>query len=420
MILTDFALRAQWGCAISKAYNRMQETCLLTCFVYIALSSTSPSKRKVEQVDVADAENVDPLLFSKRAKSGKSSSPKDGVVKPSNFILTSKPAPVKPLSISASAPSLTPARRFATPKSPAAKLSSGVKSTVSLTTPAGRSPTRAKRAGLLGNSRRRTLGRVDPPSFGPKHGAGHAAPFSLDAALKGTIPSYASRPSTKPAKPVVLVEPEMNASWFFDIHEDTPEQEMTNMLQHSTCTLDISSDEESEQRARRESKENKENVAPADDISQTTSARTTQRLREEDEMIYEKQRVALGEMDVTSFYPTGCDSESVIYIPGDEPDARPSNLSSNEPESASKPEAANLAATTTSEAKQESDFDIEEDVDALMQQKKHVKSKLSQELEPDVESVLEPIEGTGENFELWESTSAKDDEQTSGDAVASS
>ncbi|KAM6518834.1 hypothetical protein FSOLCH5_007597 [Fusarium solani] len=56
----------------------------------------------------------------------------------------------------------------------------------------------------------------------------------------------------------------MKASWFFEIHEDTPEQEMTNLLQHSTCVLDISSDEESERKRSRDRAEgrDKENIPP--------------------------------------------------------------------------------------------------------------------------------------------------------------
>lgn len=60
------------------------------------------------------------------------------------------------------------------------------------------------------------------------------------------------------------------AGWFFEIHEDTPEETATNLMEHGACCLDISSDEESAARAREE--RGKENVAPVDDISQVSLA----------------------------------------------------------------------------------------------------------------------------------------------------
>lgn len=62
-------------------------------------------------------------------------------------------------------------------------------------------------------------------------------------------------------------------SWFFEIHEDTPEELATNLMEHSTCTLDLSSDEES--RVRERDERGKENVPPQDDVSQTRTAVTS-------------------------------------------------------------------------------------------------------------------------------------------------
>jgi hypothetical protein len=55
-------------------------------------------------------------------------------------------------------------------------------------------------------------------------------------------------------------------SWFFEIYEDTEEEAATNLIEHSTCTLDITSDEES--RAIERDCKSKENV-PLHDVSQT-------------------------------------------------------------------------------------------------------------------------------------------------------
>lgn len=189
-----------------------------------------------------------------------------------------------------------------------------------------------------------------------------------------------------------LLEPESKSSWFFDIHEDTPEQEMTNLLQHSTCTLDISSDEETEQRAKRDGAEgrDKENIPPPDDVSQTSTQPASQPKGEE--MVIEKERVALGEMNAADFYADGCDESSVILIHEDdeEPEAPLASIS-NIPEEEEE--------ETEVEEEDEPELEIHEDIDDLISRSDDSSSKAA---------VLQPIEGTGESFELWESDSAKD------------
>lgn len=311
------------------------------------------------------------------------------ILKPSAFLLKAIPAPTpantSPIlsdlrSIKSTSKSV---RRTLQPKSPVAKLNTGITKSAPLHIPAGRSPTRSKRSGIT-STRRRTAGpyaRVDPPSFG----LGSAAPFSLDAALKGTIAGYSPKPTPKESL-ATLNEPDMKASWFFEIHEDTPEQEMTNLLQHSTCTLDISSDEESERKASRDRAEgrDKENIPPADDVSQTS--RPSDRSNSED-MLVEKERVALGEMNTADFYADGCDETSVIIIPADDEE---------QPENIPAPPSKNFALVPELKALDTTPSDI----DALMAKPTERSSKAA---------VLEPIEGTGESFELWESSSAKDD-----------
>ena len=284
----------------------------------------------------------------------------------------------------------------------------GISKSSPLSAPAGRSPSRGKKSGIL--SSRRSSGpyrRVDPPSFN----VNNPAPFSLDAALKGTIPSYTSRPAPTP-KPAPAKEPDMKASWFFDIHEDTPEQEMTNLLQHSTCVLDISSDEETAQRARRENKEDKENVPPVDDVSQN-SRRV--RARRDDEMVVEKQRVALGEMKAEEFYAEGCDETSVTIVPADEEEQpKQVELAKKKPslqvDFNFAPELKALP-PVTSEEEAELEAPKDEDIDILMGSRGEDSSKAA---------VLQPMDGTGDSFELWESGSSKDENELVNAAEASS
>ncbi|KAI0377948.1 hypothetical protein F5Y04DRAFT_263110 [Hypomontagnella monticulosa] len=367
-----------------------------------ALTTSSPVKRKAsDSLDSDDFENVDPLFFSKRSKG--SDNAKDSFIKPSSFILT-KSASTGNINVVSHPKAAAPRpRSVLNPKSPVSRLNTSIAKSTPLSAPAGRSPTRGKKTGIL-SSRRRTGGafRVDPPSFGLSSAS--PAPFSLDAALKGTIPSYANRNGSSVSKSSSSSSMDLNglhgggmkSSWFFDIHEDTPEQEMTNLLQHGTCVLDISSDEESETRRQRERAEGKENVPPVDDVSQTSRPRAT-RPTADDEMVFEKERNPLGEMDVREYYSEGCDENSVIIIPGDEEDEQPQQLTQGDFEFAP------ALNPDESEVPQSAAEDGLKTIDELMEK--------TDEPAPGA-AVLEPMEGTGESFEVWESGSAKDEAET--------
>lgn len=261
-----------------------------------------------------------------------------------------------------------------------------------MSAPAGRSPTRGnKRIGILHRRRTGTFTRIDPPTFSLS-----STPFSLEAAIKGTVPSYASRtPSATKAGSTASSSLSLSnsddfygssskSSWEFDIHEDTPEQEMTNLLQHSTCRLDISSDEECGRKLGREKAEDrgKENVPPADDVSQTSARRAT--TMSEGGMEYEKPRTALGDLNAEDFYADGCDPTSVFIVPEDEEDG--TVVDGEQPE---KPQDG-----TTSKLSLE------------------IKATAETTLEPEEPiklATLQPVEGTGESFDLWESSSAKEE-----------
>ncbi|KAI1100255.1 hypothetical protein F4804DRAFT_319472 [Jackrogersella minutella] len=368
-------------------------------------ASSSPVKRKAsDSLDTDNFENVDPLSYSKRSK-GSDSVFKDSPLKPSSFVLT-KSASAGDISLASPPKPAAPRQRsLLNPKSPVAKINTSVAKPSPLSAPAGRSPTRGKKIGIL-SSRRRTGGgysRIEPPAFGLSSKA--SAPFSLDAALKGTISNYTGRNgSSSLAKSPLsssldfsgsLDESDAKSSWFFDIHEDTPEQEMTNLLQHSTCVLDISSDEESESRRQRERAEGKENVPPMDDVSQTSRPRAS-RQAADDEMVFEKERNPLGEMDVREYYSEGFDENSVFIIPSDEEeDCQPQQAES----SLFTPELQPAEPVMTPQPRVEEAKSIDE----LMQK--------TDEPAPGA-AVLEPMEGTGENFEVWESGSAKDETET--------
>ena len=352
---------------------------------------------------------MDPASFSKRSKGAENLLPANGFFKQPSFVLTkADPSPTlakdafSPKFISSS--SSTPrARPRLQPKSPSAKMNARAKPSP-LSAPAGRSPTRgSKRIGILSGRRRASgpFSRVDPPSFG----LASAAPFSLDAALKGTIPTYAGRSSSSASTAGLasLYEPETKSSWFFDIHEDSPEQEMTNLLQHGTCTLDISSDEETEVKARREKAEgrDKENIPPADDVSQTSlSQRLTALPVEGDNMAIEKARGPLVEMDPADYYPEGCDKSSIVFVAGDDeigPEIKKHHIAPPTPEQPSEQSetSGNSGCAAAIESNPNSDVAV-----GVLMGKDDSATKAA---------VLQPMDGTGESFDLWESGSAKDE-----------
>ncbi|TVY81156.1 hypothetical protein LSUE1_G006262, partial [Lachnellula suecica] len=254
-----------------------------------------------------------------------------------------------------------------------------------------------------------TFTRVEPPKFSTAS-AGSGLGFSIDAALSGTIPSYGARQRQAPkAVPATLHEPESKDSWFFEIHEDTAEELATNLMEHSTCTLDISSDEESA--ARLKDERGKENVPPLDDISQTRSQlspvdvaeesmhdlkariRARRSRREAEEGAIDIDRSPLGDLAAEDFYAEGCDGASVFIIAADE-----------EAETDVECEVEQPAVPVTFDFSPEIDLKGKGvDVEALMQ-------KDDAEAAPKA-VLLEPIEKAEDGFEVWESGSAKDESE---------
>ncbi|KAG6009930.1 hypothetical protein E4U21_000701 [Claviceps maximensis] len=371
-----------------------------------AITQSNSIKRKADLLDTDnDSENVDPCLFAKRSRGVFGTPNKDRAMKkPSAFALTK--ATTTPSTPRAKVGALlnpikasTGPRRTLQPRSPTGKVRGNATKSSPLSAPAGRSPTRGTRSGLLSNHRQTTglYTRVDPPSVAPNG----ASSFSLNAALKGTISSYGSRARSnalsKASSCITSALGELDAmgSWFFDIHEDTPEQEMTNLLQHGTCVLDISSDEENEQRARREKAEgrDKENVPPSGDASQTPPRRWA-RTAAPDDMVVEKERVVLGEMAAADLVAAGGDANSVMIIPGHDDDDHDDNEEElAEPASETAPAAKSQFTTEGGDA---------ESLGAI--------DGLIASSDPEASAaVLQPIDGAGESFDLWESGSVKDD-----------
>ncbi|KAF7959934.1 hypothetical protein EAE96_001537 [Botrytis aclada] len=410
-------------------------------------NSTSPKRKAISFESDDDSENVDPIFFESPKRSKAVEETKDTYSKPTSYFLTK--APPSPTEASLTSPlkpiKSTTQRRVLQTRTQTPKVTTTAPKSTPLTAPAGRSPTR-KRVGILNNHRRASssITRVDPPKFSTSKPSGLS--FSIDAALSGTIPSYSARQrqrqalSSKGTKaqtsqkeiPSSLHANEGKSSWFFQIHEDTEEEHATNLMEHSTGILDISSDEETLTRLRDE--RGKENVPPLDDISQTRTLLTAfassssmsmsrkddveiremkmrikmqqKKRREIEEGAIDVDRAPLGEMRKEDFYAEGCDEKSVfIILPDPEPEVSveeeeteketevPLEQEEQIPEpqiTITLPEPVSMAYTPGKGKGKGKEIDIE----FLMQKK-----------------VVEPMEKPEADFVVWESGSAKDENE---------
>jgi hypothetical protein len=148
-----------------------------------------------------------------------------------------------------------------------------------------------------------------------------ARPFSLATALSQSKP--AAKPQSQPK------------SWFFDIHVDSEQEEMTNLMQHSTGVLDISDDEGKTSVDAR----GKENVPPSElgiDLprsSQAVAMAAAAEARKAEKM--EDDRSPLGELTASDYYPEDCNAFSYAVVYDDD---CPTKVTSMPPPSAFSPE----------------------------------------------------------------------------------
>ena len=113
----------------------------------------------------------------------------------------------------------------------------------------------------------------------------------------------------------------MPNSWLFDIHQDTMQEELGNLMQHSTCTLDISDDEG---RFAAKDDRGKENIPPPDYPAVfSTPAMTAVRPATRRDMMTDEPRAPLGDLDAKEFYAEGCDASSYIIIPAEQCGEKP-------------------------------------------------------------------------------------------------
>ncbi|KMU73169.1 hypothetical protein CISG_03430 [Coccidioides immitis RMSCC 3703] len=113
-------------------------------------------------------------------------------------------------------------------------------------------------------------------------------------------------------------------AWGFEIYVDSEQDEMANLMEHSTCVLDISDDEHKAEKYGR----GKENIPPPDFTPETSSAGTESRVAPTSEIVEmtDRPRSPLGELDPKEFIPEGEDSSAVIVVQVGEDDESETSL----------------------------------------------------------------------------------------------
>ena len=178
-------------------------------------------------------------------------------------------------------------------------------------------------------------------------------------------------------------------------------------MEHSTYTLDISSDEESAMRPRDEGR-GKENVPPTEEEGvaprpQQVSAqgvegktRLGRRKREESEI--EVDRQVLGEVPIGDLYAE--DAAGEVIVPADDVvELGPSPLSAPEFEFSS-------SAVMEEPVVEENVVEEKEEVDVVAA----AEELMAEVLAPQSAALLEPIEKAEEGWSVWESGSVGGDE----------
>ncbi|KAJ5947965.1 hypothetical protein N7466_000980 [Penicillium verhagenii] len=251
----------------------------------------SVSLSKKSSIYIEDSENIDPYTRSLSAKR-KRTLDDDEISKGS-------PKPVKASRISLSTRATNNvSSRFSTPL----KTIPSTPKSAPMPKPAGRTPP-SKSSKAPG--RRSAIAKARPGSA--KRAV--ARPFSLASALV----------QAKPAAPKP-VAPKSPTGWFFDIHVDSEQEEMTNLMQHSTGVLDISDDEGKASSIADE--RGKENVPPSElgiDLprsSQAIALAAAAEARKVEKM--EEDRAPLGELTASDYYPEDCNAFSYAVIYDDE------------------------------------------------------------------------------------------------------
>ncbi|KAL3487857.1 hypothetical protein BJX62DRAFT_186056 [Aspergillus germanicus] len=255
---------------------------------------------KRQPLGESDAENIDPTAF-KSTKRKRAADDEDDHVPVKS--------PMKPMKSSRMAFDIivdsTSTSTTRIPTTPT-KASHSTSKPASALKPAGRSPQmKASKA----FARRAPISKNRPESASRK---GVSRPFSIAAAFSNGKSKSQPAPATK-----------MPASWSFDIYVDSEQEEMTNLMQHSTCVLDISDDE-----GKAEDKSDhrgKENIPPTElglALPRSRQQESSAAAARKSEMV-DEPRSPLGDLNAADYYGEDCHAFSYAVVYEDEENDAP-------------------------------------------------------------------------------------------------
>ena len=258
-------------------------------------------KRRAASPENSDTENVDPNLFDPIGKRKRAAIEDDvSASKASRFSLST-----------ISTTKHTHSHTISTPRI------NTFQSTTPVSAPpaAGRSPTKPKKHGLAQLHR-----RFAPPSFGTKSPA-----LSISAALSGTL----AHKKPRKARTIEELKPK---SWFFDIFEEPEYIQNDRMnewtISQSAIGLDISDDEsKSKERADR----GKENIDPNEASVPLTRSMAAAKAASQDlrkDIMTDDSRSPLKDLNPADYYSEGLDATSVVLVQDDvqEGDKQPESV----------------------------------------------------------------------------------------------
>lgn len=279
---------------------------------------------------------------------------------------------------------------------------------------AGRSPTRLR--GRYDKSRPKR--RFAPPSLKT------ASPsISIAAALRGTL---AHKKPVKPKKATVYLDDAKPKSWFFDIFEESEEQQDYRMsewtMTQSSAALELSDDENKGScfDGREKGDKGKENIDPNEmfvvtaPVTRAAAAASANALQGQ-EAKHEEPRSPLGNLNAADFYAEGLDATSVVLVHEDAEDVADAQEGTSQcvpqdAEPATAPASENLTfdvlADSTAEA---ADADLANE--PIPEWARQTSSAVGNQTQHDETFIYCDADAEPAEIEIWESQSAKDENE---------
>lgn len=380
--------------------------------IAITPSPAQSLKRRAPSPENSDSENIDPFQIDLSSKRKRAAFDDDVSLAKQPRLETRIVSNVKTY----------------TPPAPVRQSETVKTGTTPLSAPpaAGRSPTRLHNRYDKSQSKRRFV----PPSLKTS-----SPSISIAAALRGTL---AHKRSTKPKKTVTVLEDAKPKSWFFDIFEESEEQQNYRMsewtMTQSSAALEISDDEDKGSccEDHEKSDKGKENIDPNEMFVTTgastraTATTTPTETADQKESKAVEPRTPLGDLYAADFYAEGLDATSVVLVHDDSREDTTTLEEAQEQTETAEPVTATpmpVANDFTFEAPVQHQDEAEQDLINEPIPEWAQQAARNAEDHEQQDDVLVYCDDTAEpaDIEIWESESAKDEneyqEESSGGRI---